>query len=378
MIHYQNKATIDFFGPVDIENIDLEGFAKELNKVQGQELEILINSPGGDIFDGVAIADLIQRREAHTTTTAIGLAASIATVVLMAGDTVQMSESGTIMIHDAWTFEAGDSETLKKTAETLDKMSEIIANIYTNQIEKAGKLLNDNRDDTKEMIRQLMKNETWLDANEALEIGLIDKIVKPIKDIEFSFGAEGMSDSNERMSFQNSLKNYKNVPTKIFNKYNSNNMQDKKSIWSALKGFFVSEIKEEAKAIEAQAQQTKTDNKMTIDEMKKELLKQGFEVQEKADFVEPVFEETTETETETTEAENVTAESSEVDEMRAKLNAILKEQETLKAELKAAKFKAVSKPSDSVKEDTTNNKKINVGEVNKNAFAALAEIIKTK
>lgn len=358
-----------------MENIDLEGFAKELNKVQGQELEILINSPGGDIFDGVAIADLIQRREAHTTTTAIGLAASIATVVLMAGDTVQMSESATIMIHDAWTFEAGDSETLKKTAETLDKMSEIIANIYTNQIEKAGKLLNDNRDDTKEMIRQLMKNETWLNANEALNIGLIDKIVKPIKDIEFTFGAEGMSDSNERMSFQNSLKNYKNVPTKIFNKYNSNKMQDKKSIWSALKGFFVSEIKEEAKAIEeAQAQQTKTDKKMTIDEMKKELLKQGFEVQEKADFVEPVLEETTET----TEAENVTADSSEVDEMRAKLNAILKEQETLKTELKAAKFKAVSKPSDSVKEDTTNNKKINVGEVNKNAFAALAEIIKTK
>jgi len=376
MIHYQNKATIDFFGPVDMENIDLEGFAKELNKVQGQELEILINSPGGDIFDGVAIADLIQRREAHTTTTAIGLAASIATVVLMAGDTVQMSESSTIMIHDAWTFEAGDSETLKKTADTLDKMSEIIANIYTNQIEKAGKLLKD-RDTTKKMIRKLMKNETWLDANEALNIGLIDKIVKPIKDIEFTFGAEGMSDSNERMSFQNSLSNYKNVPTKIFNKYNSNKMQDKKSIWSALKGFFVSEIKEEAKAIEeAQANQTKTIEKMTIDEMKKELLKQGFEVQEKAEFVEPVFEEATETET--TEAENVTAESSEVDKMRAKLNAILKEQETLKAELKAAKFKAVSKPSDSVKEDTTNNKKINVGEVNKNAFAALAEIIKTK
>lgn len=377
MIHYQNKATIDFFGPVDIENIDLEGFAKELNKVQGQELEILINSPGGDIFDGVAIADLIQRREAHTTTTAIGLAASIATVVLMAGDTVQMSESSTIMIHDAWTFEAGDSETLKKTADTLDKMSEIIANIYTNQIEKAGKLLKD-RDTTKKMIRKLMKNETWLDANEALNIGLIDKIVKPVKDIEFTFGAEGMSDSNERMSFQNSLSNYKNVPTKIFNKYNSNKMQDKTSIWSALKGFFVSEIKEEAKAIEeAQANQTKTIEKMTIDEMKKELLKQGFEVQEKADFVEPVFEETTETETETTEAENVTADSSEVDEMREQLKAILKEQSTLKAELKAAKFKAVSKPSDSVKEDTS-NKKINVGEVNKNAFAALAQIIKTK
>lgn len=377
MIHYQNKATIDFFGPVDMENIDLEGFAKELNKVQGQELEILINSPGGDIFDGVAIADLIQRRETHTTTTAIGLAASIATVVLMAGDTVQMSESSTIMIHDAWTFEAGDSETLKKTAETLDKMSEIIANIYTNQIEKAGKLLKD-RDTTKKMIRKLMKNETWLDANEALEIGLIDKIVKPVKDIEFTFGAQGMSDSNERMSFQNSLSNYKNVPTKIFNKYNSNKMQDKKSIWSALKGFFVSEIKEEAQAIEAQAQQTKTDKKMTIDEMKKELQNQGFEVQEKADFVEPVFEETAETETETETAENVTADSSEVDEMREQLKAILKEQTTLKAELKAAKFKAVSKPSDSVKEDTTNNKKINVGEINKSAFAALAEIIKTK
>lgn len=377
MIHYQNRATIDFFGPVDMENIDLEGFAKELNKVQGQELEILINSPGGDIFDGVAIADLIQRREPHTTTTAIGLAASIATVVLMAGDTVQMSESSTIMIHDAWTFEAGDSETLKKTAETLDKMSEIIANIYTNQIEKAGKLLKD-RDTTKKMIRKLMKNETWLDANEALEIGLIDKIVKPVKDIEFTFGAEGMSDSNERMSFQNSLSNYKNVPTKIFNKYNSNKMQDKKSIWSALKGFFVSEIKEEAQAIEAQAQQTKTDKKMTIDEMKKELQNQGFEVQEKADFVEPVFEETAETETETETAENVTADSSEVDEMREQLKAILKEQTTLKAELKAAKFKAVSKPSDSVKEDTTNNKKINVGEINKSAFAALAEIIKTK
>lgn len=377
MIHYQNKATIDFFGPVDIENIDLEGFAKELNKVQGQELEILINSPGGDIFDGVAIADLIQRREAHTTTTAIGLAASIATVVLMAGDTVQMSESATIMIHDAWTFEAGDSETLKKTADTLDKMSEIIANIYTNQIEKAGKILKD-RDTTKKMIRKLMKNETWLDANEALNIGLIDKIVKPVKDIEFTFGAEGMSDNGERMSFQNSLSNYKNVPTKIFNKYNSNSnkMQDKTSIWSALKSFFVSEIKEEAQAIEAQAQQTKTDKKMTIDEMKKELLKQGFEVQEKADFVEPVFEETTETET--TEAENVTADSSEVDEMREQLKAILKEQTTLKAELKAAKFKAVSKPSDSVKEDTKNNGTIKVGEANKNAFAALAQIIKTK
>ncbi len=229
------------------------------------------------------------------------------------------------------------------------------------------------------MIRKLMKNETWLDANEALNIGLIDKIVKPVKDIEFTFGAEGMSDNGERMSFQNSLSNYKNVPTKIFNKYNSNKMQDKTSIWSALKSFFVSEIKEEAQAIEAQAQQTKTDKKMTIDEMKKELLKQGFEVQEKAEFVEPEFEETAETETTETEtAENVTADSSEVDEMREQLKAILKEQTTLKAELKAAKFKAVSKPSDSVKEDTKNNGTIKVGEANKNAFAALAQIIKTK
>jgi ATP-dependent protease ClpP protease subunit len=368
-INTPKAATLEFFGPVDdFYGIGLESLTRDLKRVNGENLEILINSPGGDVFEGIAIGEMLTRRNGETTTTAIGLAASIATVVLMAGDNVQMSESATLMIHDAWAFEAGDAETMQKTSELLDKLSNTIADIYTNQIEKAGKLVDGDREKTKESIRAMMKEEKWLNAAEALDLGLIDKIVDNAPELE-EINTVGTQARDNDSKFRACLKAYKNTPTNILNKYESQPMEkDKKTLWQSIKAFFAPELKAEIEAAqepEAKEETTTIENneEMTIEEMKAALSKEGFDVSEKV--VEVPQEEAKE------EAPTVDANAA----IMAKLEALEAENAKIKASLKDAKFEASAKSAGGNSEKNTTEKGPNVGQANKSAFASLASLI---
>lgn len=130
-------------------------------------LNVYINSPGGDVFEGVAIYNMLKRHKAHVNIHVDGLAASIASVIAMAGDTITMPSNAMLMIHNAWLYTAGNSKDLREAADMLDKVDTSIRQSYIN---KAGDKIGE--DD----LITLMEAETWLTAQEAFDYGLCDVV----------------------------------------------------------------------------------------------------------------------------------------------------------------------------------------------------------
>jgi ATP-dependent protease ClpP protease subunit len=135
------------------------------------ELEIIINSPGGSIFDGYNVYNEIkslQERGVVVTATVTGMCASMASVIAMACDVIRMVPHGRMMIHEASNGVHGNAEAHRKAAELLDGISNDIAVIYSNRTNTpVGE------------IRDSMKAETWMNAKESLKAGFIDSIYDP-------------------------------------------------------------------------------------------------------------------------------------------------------------------------------------------------------
>tara|TARA_R110001632_G_scaffold113411_1_gene224474 strand:+ start:4452 stop:5537 length:1086 start_codon:yes stop_codon:yes gene_type:complete len=132
-------------------------------------VEVEINSPGGSVFEGHRIYNSLRAmsdRGVPVITTVNGLAASMGSVILMAGDTRQITKGSRIMIHEASTMAQGDSKSLRKTADMLEGISAEIAGVYA---ERTG--------GDQEAIRDLMHAETWMDAAQAKENGFVQSIV---------------------------------------------------------------------------------------------------------------------------------------------------------------------------------------------------------
>lgn len=128
-------------------------------------LYVRINSPGGVAFAGIAIYNILKRVEAEVVVTVDGLAASAASLIAMSGDRVTMNTGSMIMIHNAWTFAIGEAKDLRKTADRLDQLQKSMVSIYK---EKTG--LSD------EKIVELLNDETWMDAETAVELGFADRV----------------------------------------------------------------------------------------------------------------------------------------------------------------------------------------------------------
>lgn len=126
---------------------------------------ITVKSGGGDIIEGFAILNLLQDFDGKISFD-VDYAASMMSVIIMAGDTIRMKDSSSIlMIHRPWGGTSGNSEDLRKHADTLDKMEAMLLDLYAS---KTGM--------SKESISDMLKNETYMDAKEALEFGFIDEI----------------------------------------------------------------------------------------------------------------------------------------------------------------------------------------------------------
>lgn len=144
-------------------------------------LNVFINSNGGDVFAGQAIHSMLKRHKAYVTVFVDGLAASIASVIAMAGDKIVMPENSMMMIHRAWTGLMGNSNDMRKMADDLEKIDESIIQVYETKTKQ-----------TNAKIIELMDAETWLTAKDALDLGFADEIEKPVnmaaclKDKDFS------------------------------------------------------------------------------------------------------------------------------------------------------------------------------------------------
>jgi len=158
------------FNDIGTFGVSAQSFVEEIKEYEGKELAIHINSLGGEVFEGMAIYSIIQRRKAKTTVYIEGIAASIASVIALAADEVIMSENSLLIIHNAWGGSNGDADEMRKQADVLDKITNEIAEIY---VKKTNLPYNE--------IESMMGEETWLTAEEAVALGFADSISKPIK-----------------------------------------------------------------------------------------------------------------------------------------------------------------------------------------------------
>lgn len=152
------------------EGMSAKKFADELKGLGDiEEIRVRINSPGGDVFAAQAIYNLLKAHPAQVTVYIDGLAASAASVVAMAGDTIIMPGNAMMMIHNPWIFVGGDADALRSMADVLDQVRETLIAVYQ-----------DKTDMERDTLIDLLKEETWFTATEALEYGLVDEIAEPI------------------------------------------------------------------------------------------------------------------------------------------------------------------------------------------------------
>ena len=161
------EATVYIYDEISWFGINAEKFIKDLNDIKSKTINIRFNTPGGSVFDGTAVYNAIKQHNSRTISHIDGLAASIGSVIALASDEVRMAENAFLMIHDPWSIVIGNSDTMREEADLLDKVGGTIAKTY---MDKTGK-------EEKE-IKDLMTKETWMTADEALEMGFIDSIDK--------------------------------------------------------------------------------------------------------------------------------------------------------------------------------------------------------
>ena len=161
----QAEAEIFIYDEIGFWGISAGDFVNELRDIKASTITLRINSPGGDVFDGVAIYNAISRHPATVNVFIDGIAASAASFIAMAGDTVTMMPHSQMMIHEAHGLVIGPADDMRKMADILDKSSDNIASIYA---ERAG--------GTVAEWRARMRDETWLSDQEAVDAGLADGI----------------------------------------------------------------------------------------------------------------------------------------------------------------------------------------------------------
>ena len=164
-------AEVLIYDEIGAYGVTAKGFLAELGALPNDAaLDLRLNSPGGSVFDAVAIFNALKRHAGEITVWIDGIAASAASYIAMAGDSVVMPQNAFLMIHDPSGLVMGTAEDMRSTAEALDKVKGSLIQGYA---AKSGK--------SDAEIAALMAAETWLDAQDALALGLIDRIAEPVK-----------------------------------------------------------------------------------------------------------------------------------------------------------------------------------------------------
>ena len=166
-------------------------FKEELEK-EDTDITVWINSPGGDVFAAAQIYNMLREYPRNITVKIDSLAASAATVVAMAGDKVLMSPAATFMIHNPSTYAWGDSKDMQKAINALDEIKESIINAYTTKSNLP-----------RNKLAKLMDDETWMNANKAIEYGFVDGLLEraSIKD----YGQPNVNGEYSPMTIINSI-----------------------------------------------------------------------------------------------------------------------------------------------------------------------------
>jgi ATP-dependent Clp endopeptidase proteolytic subunit ClpP len=159
-------ASVYLYDEIGGWGVSAADFVNDLRGIETDTIDLHINSPGGAVFDGMAIFNAIRNHPARVKVVIDGVAASAASFIAMAGDEVVAERNATMMIHDGIGVAVGNAKDLRELSTLLDKFSDNIAAIYA---ERAG--------GTTQAWRERMRAETWYSAQEAKDAGLVDEVI---------------------------------------------------------------------------------------------------------------------------------------------------------------------------------------------------------
>jgi len=165
------ENTISVLDPIGYDYWTGEGVTAKritgiLKGMAGADVTVNINSPGGDMFEGLAIYNVLREYKGHVTVRVLGMAASAASIIAMAGDTIQVARSGFLMIHNCWAGAVGNRHDFRDFADTLEPFDEAMADIYAT---RTG--------DEIAAMQKLMDGETWINGSAAVEQGFADSLL---------------------------------------------------------------------------------------------------------------------------------------------------------------------------------------------------------
>ncbi len=148
------------------EGVTAKRVAGALRSLGAGPVTVNVNSPGGDMFEGLAIYNLLREHKGEVTIKVMGLAASAASIIAMAGDTVQIARAGFLMVHNAWVAAIGNRNDLREFADTLEPFDRAMADIYAARTGADQKAMG-----------KLMDKESWIGGSAAVEEGFADELL---------------------------------------------------------------------------------------------------------------------------------------------------------------------------------------------------------
>jgi ATP-dependent Clp protease protease subunit len=194
----------DWYG----EGVTVSRIDAALRSIGDKPVDVYINSPGGDMFEGLAIYNRLREHSQTVTTKVLGLAASAASVIYMAGEKREVASSGFLMIHNCWTVAVGNRHDLRNTADTMEEFDAAMADLYA---EGSGQAVAD--------ITEMLDDETFIRGKRAVELGFAtgllssDEITEredehtqqsnALKAMDVALAKAGMARSERRELFAN-------------------------------------------------------------------------------------------------------------------------------------------------------------------------------
>lgn len=206
------EADVFLYDEIGGFGVNARDFISEIRASGAKKINLRINSPGGSVFDGLAIYNFLKEQD--VTVQIDGLAASIASIIAMAGKEVRIASNGFLMIHNPWGGAMGDSEEMRQTADLLDKIRDSLVGTYA---KKTGK--------DEETIKRWMDDETWFSAEEAKKNGFVDTITD---EVAFSASVQSFKKAPAILN--------KPIGAKEPEKINDNNNNNMEKLLNALAG----------------------------------------------------------------------------------------------------------------------------------------------
>ena len=163
-------AVLSIYDEIGFWGVQAKDFISELSGITAKVVNVEINSPGGDVFAGLAIYNALKSSGKEIVVKVMGVAASAASLIAMAGDKIIMPKNTFMMVHNPWSFAMGNADELRDTADTLDKIG---ASLQATYVSRTGQ--------SEDKIKELLSKDTWLTADESLELGFATEVVDDIK-----------------------------------------------------------------------------------------------------------------------------------------------------------------------------------------------------